>query len=432
MTSAPHRDVRGVDVVPPPPGYRLAELDDTRDRRLIQDVDRWGFAFEPDPNDAEREVWTLEPGRSVGVWDERGTEARLAAVHSSYAFQLPVPGGRRLPTSGLTWVAVHPGHRRRGLARAMVTAHLARSVARGEVLSALYAAEAAIYGRYGYGIATQFTRLQVPRGRRLHTVAGSEDLLVELDTADAGRHGADLDRVHRAVQRPGWITRDTDALRTSHLTDRPSARRDAERLRVAVVRTVDGEPRGYAVFRRANRWSQTGLPDGRVTVHESAALDPAAARALWGTLTDLDLMGTVETGDLALDDPLVHLLGDLRGTNARVHDGVWIRILDLPAVLATRTYAAPVDVVLEVTDAVVPANAGRWHLRGTGSAEITRTDEPAHLAIDVADLASVYLGTFSLAALAGAGRVQELVPGHLAAAATAFGWPVAPANSWGF
>lgn len=426
--------VNAPEIPPLPDGYRLAELDDVADRAAMTDVDRWAFAYELSPEDEAVAVWELEPGRTVGVWDERDPAARrLAAVHSSFAFELPVPGGVRLPTAGLTWVGVHPGHRRRGLSRAMVTAHLARSLARGEVVSALYAAETGIYGRYGYGVGTQHATAKVARGAGLREVPGAEDLVVELDRVDPARDGDVVERVHGAVARPGWIRRGSEALRAGHLVDWPSARKDAEGLRIAVVRTTGGEPRAYALFRRKGDWSDTGQPQGTVTIRESVALDAPAARALWGTLTDLDLMASVRTGRLAVDDPLLHLLTDLRGAQVRLHDGMWLRLLDVGAALAARRYAAEVDVVLEVRDALLPANAGRWHLRGSpAGATAERTGEPAHLALDVADLASAYLGGVSLAALAGAGRVTELVPGALAPASTALSWPLAPAISWGF
>ncbi len=426
-----------VTVPSPPPGYRIAELDDTGDRAAVLELRTWGFVFEPVPEDADHDIWTHEPGRTVGVWDERDTDRpRLAAVHSSHAFRLPVPGGTRLPTAGLASVVVHPGHRRRGIARTMITTHLARSLARGEVLSALHAAETGIYGRYGYGVATQEATLRLARRAALRDVADrtdDADLIVELDTLDPSRHLPEIERVHTAVERPGWITRDTEAIRAANVVDPPSARRGHERLRIAVVRTTDGEPRGYATFRREGRWQDNGVPAGVVRVREAVTLDAAAARALWTTLADIDLMASVETGGLPVDDPLVHLLADLRSADLRLHDGIWLRLLDVPAALAARRYAAPVDVVLEVSDTLVPANAGRWHLRGDASdAEVARTDEPAHLALDVADLASAYLGGTSLAALAGAGRVRELLPGHVGPTSTAMGWPVAPAMSWGF
>ncbi|MFD1504548.1 GNAT family N-acetyltransferase [Georgenia yuyongxinii] len=429
-TTLPDLDALGVTL---PAGYRLAELDDTGDREALLDIDRWAFADFTEPEDEAVWRWPLEPGRSVGIWDGRGDVPRLVAAHSSYAFTLPVPGGQRVPTAGLTWVSVHPGHRRRGLARAMVVAHLHRSIARGEIVSALNAAEAGIYGRYGYGIATHHVHMTLPRRADLREVPGSDDLVVELESADPDRHTTLLQEVHAAVDRPGWITRDTPVLRRRPLLDRPSERRGAEALRIAVVCTAAGEPRGYAIFRRHSSWSAAHDPLGVVKVREAVALDAAAARALWGTLADLDLMSSVETGELATDDALRGLVVDHRAARAVEHDGVWLRLLDVPAALSARHYQAPVDVVLEVRDTVLPGNSGRWHLRGGPDvATVVPATRGADVALDVADLAAVYLGGTSLGALALAGRAREITPGTLAAASAAFGWPVAPAMSWGF
>lgn len=113
----------------------------------------------------------------------------LAAIHSSHPFsQFPVPGSE-IPAAGLTWVAVHPQHRRRGLLSAMIDQHFEDCLARGETISALFAAEAAFYGRFGYGAAAQDLRLTVPRGARLHDVPGSADLTVRVESLDPTTHG---------------------------------------------------------------------------------------------------------------------------------------------------------------------------------------------------------------------------------------------------
>lgn len=418
---------------PLPSGYTLTELDDATDREAMVELDRWGFAFDIAPEDEPARVWPLEAGRSVGVWRQTGAQRRLAAVHSSFAFQVQVPGGARLPAAGLTWVAVHPGERRRGLARAMLHAHLRRSIGRGEVLSVLDAAESGIYGRYGYGIASHRASATIGRGAGLRDVPGSEDLVVDFATLDRTEHSELVASVHAAVARPGWITRDSAALRAQHVTDWPSARRGAERRRIAIVRTADGEPRGYALFRRKLPWSSDASPEGVVNVHDVVTLDAAAARALWGALTDMDLMIKVQVETLAPDEAVFGLLTEPRGISRGIHDDLWLRILDLPAALRARSYPAPVDAVLEVSDALVPANAGRWRLRAAGDdVEVAPTSSPADLALDIAELAAVYLGGTTLGALTAAGRVRELRPGTLTALSTAFGWPVAASTGWEF
>jgi predicted acetyltransferase len=90
-------------------------------------------------------------------------------------------------------------------------------------------------------------------------------------------------------------------------------------------------------------------------------------------------------------------------------------------------------VVLEVGDALLPVNAGRWRLRGgPDGAEVARVDHAPDLALDVRELGSAYLGGVTLGALAGAGLVREHTPGAVARASTAFGWPVAPVCGWVF
>ncbi|ACQ80869.1 GCN5-related protein N-acetyltransferase [Beutenbergia cavernae DSM 12333] len=417
-------------VIPAPDGYRQVELDVEADRDAIRDVDEWGFAFTTPPEVLEQLAFPLEAGRTVGIRTD--ADGELVAVHGSYAFEMPVPGGARLPTAGLTWVAVHPQHRRRGLARAMLTAHLRRTRERGEPLSALFAAEEAIYGRYGYGRAAFAARATLPRGTVLRDVPGADALRVNLERFDAERHAAVALAVHDAVDRPGWITPTTDALRANLLSDIAQWRDGAETRRIAVVRDAAGSPRAFATFARKEHWDEVG-PAGTVRVKLSAALDGAAARALWGVLVDLDLMAQVETGMLATDDPVLTLLVNTRAAKVRTADNLWVRIVDVAGALAGRRYAAPLDVVLEVRDDLLGENAGRWALRGgPDAASAERTDAAADLVLDVRDLSAAYLGGPTLVALGAAGLVQELTPGALAAASAAFASPLAPACNWVF
>ncbi len=418
-----------------PEGYRMAVLGDA-DADAVRDVDGLAFAIDPSPEVRDALPYPLEPGRVIGVWaPEPGPDGTptLAAVHGSYAFTtFGVPGGR-LPTAGLTWVGVHPQHRRRGLARAMVEVHLRRSRERGEPLSALFAAEPAIYGRYGYGCAALSIRLAVPRRAALRDVPGTEGMRTTIERVDADRHGPVVGAVHDAVARPGWARRATAALAAQPLIDVPAWRDGAEGLRIAVVSDAAGEPRAYALFRRKPHVTVTGHPDGVVKVREAVALDAAAARVLWGSLTDLDLMATTEAELIPVDDALLGQLVDLRTVSLTPSDNVWVRLVDVPAALGGRRYAADVDVVLEVSDTLLTDNSGRWRLRGgPDGAEVTADDASPDLEIDVRELAAAFLGGIPLAALGAAGLVRERRRGALASASTAFGWPVAPVCGWIF
>jgi predicted acetyltransferase len=432
----------------PPAGYRFVDAKDRQEEFF--DVDRmaFGMTFEPEV-DAIVPV-TLDWDRAVALEDDGG---RFAGVHASFPFTMPVPGAS-VRTSGLTWVGVRPDHRRRGLLQAMIATHFERSLSRGEPVSALFAAEAGIYGRFGYGSAADDLRLTLDRGTALRDVAGSAGLALRLDPLDPAVHDDVVDAVHRAAGRgrPGWITRDTDVLRARHLVDPPAWRRGGEPLRIVTVTappsdgasTAPGtgtgtgtDVRGYALFRRTEKW-ENGRPRSTVSVRELAAVDAAAAHRLWSFLLDLDLTVSVEGGMLAVDDALVQLLVDPRSVTSRLQDNVWVRLLDLPAALTGRRYAAPLDLTLAVTDDRLPQNAGTWRLRTTTSdagahvAEVERTTASPDVSIDVRELGAAYLGGRSLAALAPAGLAVEHTPGALLAASAAFRWPLAPVCTWGW
>ena len=86
--------------------------------------------------------------------------------------------------------------------------------------------------------------------------------------------------------------------------------------------------------------------------------------------------------------------------------------------------------VLEVTDELLPGNAGRWRLRAAGPDGGARSasgrSEPADLALDVRELGAAYLGGTRLGTLAAAGLVRELRPGTLVALSAAMTWDPAP------
>jgi predicted acetyltransferase len=130
----------------------------------------------------------------------------------------------------------------------------------------------------------------------------------------------------------------------------------------------------------------------------------------------------------SVDEPLLQLVNEPRRLDARIADALWLRIVDLPAALAARQYAADVDLVLDVTDELLTDNAGRWRLRASafGGASCERTTDEADLACDVKALGAAYLGDQVLGGLAAAGQVRELRAGAVARAAAAFGWHRTP------
>jgi predicted N-acetyltransferase YhbS len=194
-----------------PDGYRVVTVP-TDHQMQFRSVSELAFGFTADAETVAMVPFAIASDRAVAV--ERA-DGEYAAIHGSYAFSMPVPGGA-VPCSGLTWVSTRPDERRRGLLGAMIDAHFERSLGRGEPISALYAAEPAIYGRFGYGSAADDVRLTLPRRAALRDVPGSAALTVRLDTVDAARHDALVHDVHAAASahRPGAVTRSTPELRS--------------------------------------------------------------------------------------------------------------------------------------------------------------------------------------------------------------------------
>jgi predicted acetyltransferase len=95
--------------------------------------------------------------------------------------------------------------------------------------------------------------------------------------------------------------------------------------------------------------------------------------------------------------------------------------VDAAAALEGRTYGVGGHgnsrLTVDLRDDYCPWNAGRWSLDvADGRARVTRTDGEADLAMDAADLGSLFLGGVTATALAAAGRVAELRTGGLALA----------------
>lgn len=397
------------------------------DRRTeVEDLMQWVWAATDEwvDDDYLGHEWDRTRIAKVGDAD--------AGIYSAYTMRMSVPGGE-VPASGLTWVGVHPQHRRKGVLRAMIADHFAEIAERGtEPVSVLWAAEPEIYPRFGYGLAANVLRFTIPRKARMRDVAGTDGLRVRLENADVDRHAAVVDEVYETYRaaHPGTVSRGTPDRVRALLADPKEWRQGRERKKVLLVEDGDGRARAAAIFRRKEGWEDTG-PDGSVAVIQAWGLDAAANRVLWGTLTDLDLMSKVTTDLRPVDDPLLHLLTDLRAAKVLLTDSLWLRLVDLPAALVARTYSSAVDVVLEVADDLLPANGGRWRLRvgadGTG-ATCERTDDEPALRLDVRDLGALYLGGQGLLQLVGAGAVEVLDPAAVEPTARAFSWYAAATN----
>ncbi|MEV0569670.1 GNAT family N-acetyltransferase [Dactylosporangium sp. NPDC050588] len=374
----------------------------------------------PDPGSKLHLV--LDPARYLLT----ESDGRIVGTAGALTRDLAVPGAV-IPAAHVTAVTVSPVHTRQGLLRRMMTEQLTTVP---EAVAVLWASEGRIYQRFGYGLASQ--NVTIRADRREVAIRGT------IGTGAGHLRGAaptevlkELSEVYaRALAgRPGLSSR-SDAWWTFLTTDLESERDGHTATRAVLFENADGVVDGYTRYRVRSQWDDNG-PKGEVNVVELVAATPHAYAALWRFLLGVDLTRTVVMGLSSVDEPIFHMVDEPRRLAGKVGDGLWLRIVDLPRALTSRKYAAPVDVVIEVTDALLPANAGRWRLRaGAGGALVncSPTDAPADLSCDILELGAAYLGGTTLGALAATGRVQEHRPGAVAAASTAFGWHVAPAS----
>ncbi|GAC1608201.1 MAG: GNAT family N-acetyltransferase [Mycobacteriales bacterium] len=364
------------------------------------------------PEDRDVECALADPKRFYGAYDGD----RPVATGGSFALDMTIPGGTR-PMAGVTWIGVQPTHRRRGLLTSLMGRLLQDLHDAGEPVACLWASEGAIYQRFGYGPAAWHLSLTLPtRAAFTRPVVAGDLRLVEPDRSVLS-HVYDV----VAARTPGWYSR-SPVWWDYRLFDPTSRRSGASPLRAVLADGPNGVE-GYALYATKQDWSN-GASHGTVHVREVVAIHPETRARLWRYLLDLDLMSTVRSPLTATDEPLLHLLAEPRAATPRLKDNLWVRLVDVPAGLASRCYATGLDVVLDVLDEVCPWNAGRWRLSGDATgATCTPTAAPADLQVRAADLGAGYLGGTTLTARAGAGHLTELTSGSLAAASVAFGWP---------
>lgn len=373
----------------------------------------------PDEEAQKIEASVVEPERTLVVEDD----GVIVGHAGAYTRELTVPGAI-VPAAHVTLVSVAPTHKRRGLLTRMMHRQLGEIASAGrEPIAVLWASETKIYPRFGYGPAARRLRMEIMSREVRLSAAPLPGVPGRLRLVEPKEAIGEFTKVYEQLraERTGWSSRD-DRWWRYILADIPSQRDGAGPLRGVVHDTPQG-PTGYAVWCTQSKWDQHG-PNGEVKIYEAVAADPAAYQALWQFLLTIDLTRTATVIFGALDEPLQYLVDEPRRLGGAQGDALWIRIVDVPGALATREYAAPVDVVLDVTDPLLPANTGRWRLTAgpDGKATCTATDDPADLACTVLELGAAYLGATSLAALGAAGTIRELTPGALRRTATAFGW----------
>jgi predicted acetyltransferase len=383
----------------------------------------------PADEELRHEMGVFEFDRSLAAFDG----ADLVGTAAALSLRMTVPGGAAA-VAGVTAVATAPSHRRRGILTSLMYRQLADLRERGEAVAALFASEAGIYARFGYGAATSDLNLTIRRGEGAllpRAAAPGAQGPHRLRIAEPRDATAELAKVFESVlrERPGMYARDDRWW--EHILWDPEHRRSGRSPQRCLIAEDDAGPCGYALYSVRPTWGDDGIPDGVLQIRELMATDPAAHAAIWNDLLSRDLVSEVRAVSRPVDEPLLCLLADRRRARPQLFDGLWVRLVSVPQALAGRRYSCPVDMVIEVADDLFAENAGRWRLRAPGRAEdaratCERTSAAADVTLPVQSLGAAYLGGTTLGALARAGLAEQARPGAIAALSTALSWEPAP------
>jgi predicted acetyltransferase len=337
-------------------------------------------------------------------------DGRTVGGAGVFPFRLTVPGGV-VSAAGVTVVGVLPTHRRRGILTQLMRAQLDDVHAREEPVALLWASEGAIYPRFGYGVASLAGDVEIVRAHA--SFAFPFEAVGSTRLVDGEEALALLPPVYErvAAETAGMFARSETWWRDRILAD-PEWRRGGGGELTRVVWEGDGRVEGYALYRVTPSWDY-GSSTGVVDVIEALGATTDATRELWRYLLDIDWLERVRARLLPVDHPLFLLLAEPRRMRFTVGEALWVRLVDVGAALSARSYDGDDEVVFEVADRFCAWNEGRWRL-ADGVAE--RTGAEPDLRSDVTVLGSVYLGGFTFAELARAGRVEELRPGAIARA----------------
>jgi predicted acetyltransferase len=377
------------------------------------------FAEEWDPELLEIEREMIPAARMV-VADDDG---RLVGGGGCFEFEMSVPGGA-VATAGVTWIAVLPTHRRRGILTGMMSHIHELAHEKGEPLAALWAAESVIYPRFGYGLAAPDQDFEIARDKALW--ARREEPAGALRLVD-GRHAqAAFAPVYdrEVARRPGMTPRDERWWKV-RLYDGKERRRGASQLFHVVHESTSGVD-GYVAY-RVKHGDGSPRSDDLVEVIELISNNVDAYRALWNYCFNIDLTTRIHARHRPMDEPLPWMLADRRQLEARTWDALWIRLIDVDAALEARRYSVTDALVFDVIDERCPWNAGRHRLEGgPDGATSAVTDADPDIRLDVRDLGAAYLGGVEFGLLAAAGRVEERRRGAIARADAMFRWRPLP------
>lgn len=329
----------------------------------------------------------FDPGRGFGL------SAEPIATFTSWSATINTGTGL-YPVDLISDVTVQASHRRQGLMRSLMTKELQDAKERGELFATLTAADALLYGRFGFGVATTQRRLEIETDSRFQMTRPATGSVVFAEPQKiTGLRSKLFDRFHAdsffSIQRPSyyWLS-DFDFRESKPRHDR------------AIVHLGEqGEPDGAAVFTNT---------ESEITIHDLLSFDSGAELDMLRFLAQLE--GPTKLIWKNCYDPrhpLPWALTDRRLVHTTEEaDGVWARIVDVVRALQARDYEHDGEIAFELLDPIGD-QTGNYRLRvKDGTAAVESNSGSPRLQVQSAALTSLYSAIQGAKELAATGAIS--------------------------
>lgn len=344
---------------------------------------RSGF-LEPPHSDEGVQRWydktLLDAARLRAVYDpERGFGLADEPIATFTSWSATINTGTGLyPIDLISDVTVQASHRRQGLMRSLMTRDLRDAKDRGELFATLTAADALLYGRFGFGVATTERTLEVETDSRFSMARPSNGTVVFAKPSEITELRKELfEQFHAesffSIERPSYYWQaDFEFQQSKPRDDRAIVHLDGQ-----------GNPDGAAVFTNTTT---------EVTIHDLLSRDTGAELEMLQFLAQLE--GPTKLIWKHCYDPrhpLPWALSDRRLVHTTQEaDGVWARIVDVAGALEARSFEHDGEVAFEVVDPI-DDQSGNYQLRVTGGvAEVKPATGSPKVQVQLAALASLY------------------------------------------
>jgi len=355
----------------------------------------------------------FKPERSIMAFDGK----HMVGNALSYEMDMYIPGGLS-KIAAVASVSVQATHRRKGINRAIMKYQLEDIYSRGEPLAVLQASESIIYGRYGYGLASFESNLEIEKTRSAYAVEHAsmgQTYFVEESEA----RGIFPQIYSKAIEnRNGMVTRPENWWE----------------FRFREPGLKGGDPKSWFV-----KYQENGQDDGylRYTINgtelnviELIASSHQAYSSLWRICLDMDLVDVIKAEHRPADDELKWMLADPRRLVEHSSDRYWVRLVDVRTALSQRSYSSDGSLILKIQDDFLPWNKQVVELSSeSGKSLCSISNKNPDIILTAGDLGAVYLGGINFSTLLSANRIEEVTEGSVAQANLMFSTSRKP---WGF